>query len=78
MGLNEPMPVRYGKWLSHLARGDFGISLANATPVRDRIWRALPNTLLLDRDSRSPSRSSWRFRSGIYSAIKRNRGSTTR
>ena len=29
--------VRYAKWVSNLVRGDLGISLSNATPVRDRI-----------------------------------------
>src|SRR5215213_5054876 len=28
MGLNEPAPVRYAKWVSNLVRGDFGISPA--------------------------------------------------
>lgn len=47
MGLNEPMVVRYGKWVGSLARGDLGLSLSNATPVKDRILGVLPNTLLL-------------------------------
>ncbi len=47
LGLDEPLVVRYGKWVRSLARGDFGLSMTNATPVRDRIIAALPNTLLL-------------------------------
>jgi peptide/nickel transport system permease protein len=47
LGLNEPVSVRYVKWVSNLARGDLGISLSNATPVRDRIFDVLPNTVLL-------------------------------
>jgi peptide/nickel transport system permease protein len=47
LGLNEPLTVRYVKWVSNLLRGDLGISLSNATPVRDRILGVLPNTLVL-------------------------------
>ncbi len=47
LGLNEPWPERYAQWLSHLVRGDLGLSLYNYTPVRDRILNVLPNTLLL-------------------------------
>jgi peptide/nickel transport system permease protein len=47
MGLNEPVPVRYAMWVGNLARGDLGISLSNATPVKDRIADVLPNTLVL-------------------------------
>jgi peptide/nickel transport system permease protein len=47
LGLNEPVTLRYFKWVSNLARGDLGISLSNATPVRDRIVAVLPNTVLL-------------------------------
>lgn len=47
LGLNEPVAIRYFKWVSNLARGDLGISLSNATPVRDRILGVLPNTVIL-------------------------------
>jgi peptide/nickel transport system permease protein len=47
LGLNEPVAVRYFKWVSNLARGDLGISLSNATPVKDRILAVLPNTVIL-------------------------------
>src|SRR4028119_2152916 len=47
MGLDEPRLVRYGIWLSAIARGDLGLSLNNSTPVRDRIFDVLPNTLIL-------------------------------
>jgi peptide/nickel transport system permease protein len=47
LGLNEPVTVRYFKWVGNLARGDLGISLSNATPVKDRILAVLPNTIIL-------------------------------
>jgi peptide/nickel transport system permease protein len=70
LGLNEPLTVRYVKWLSNLARGDLGISLSNATPVRDRIFDVLPNTILLTGVALLVS-LLLSIPLGIYSAIKR-------
>src|ERR671916_218557 len=70
MGLNEPVPVRYVKWVSNLVRGDLGISLSNATPVRDRIVAVLPNTVLLTGVSLVFS-FLLSIPLGIYSATKR-------
>ncbi len=47
MGLDEPVLVRYGIWVSAVLRGDLGLSLSNNTPVRDRIFDVLPNTIVL-------------------------------
>ena len=47
LGLDKPWPVRYATWLGDVLRGDLGFSLANGTPVADRILTVLPNTLLL-------------------------------
>jgi peptide/nickel transport system permease protein len=47
LGLNDPMHVRYINWLSDVARGDFGESLANGQSVADLIGRRLGNTLAL-------------------------------
>jgi peptide/nickel transport system permease protein len=48
LGLNDPWPQRYIDWVQgvifHL---DFGPSFYNRLPVTDRIWAAIPNTLLL-------------------------------
>jgi peptide/nickel transport system permease protein len=70
MGLNEPVHVRYLKWLGNLARGDLGISLSNATPVKDRIFDVLPNTVLLTGISIVFS-LLLSIPLGIYSATKR-------
>ncbi|MGH2600903.1 MAG: ABC transporter permease [Dehalococcoidia bacterium] len=51
LGLNRPWYERYWEWISHLARGDLGLSLHNYVPVRDRIMAVLPNTLLLTTSS---------------------------
>ena len=45
LGLNDPWPVRYVKWLSAVARLDFGYSFMSRGPVMDLIGQRLPNTL---------------------------------
>src|SRR4051794_18766997 len=72
LGLNEPVAVRYFKWVSNLARGDLGISLSNATPVKDRILSVLPNTVILTGVSLLVSLAV-SIPLGVYSAT--NRGS---
>ncbi len=47
MGLDDPLLVRYLKWLGAFLQGDFGYSFFYQMPVRDRILAALPNTLVL-------------------------------
>jgi peptide/nickel transport system permease protein len=46
-GLNDPIPVRYVKWLTTLLRGDLGYSLVTHQPVALMIGDRLPNTLYL-------------------------------
>jgi len=36
-GYGEPLPVRYGRWISRFVRGDFGFSLTYRKPVRQLI-----------------------------------------
>jgi peptide/nickel transport system permease protein len=45
LGLNDPWPIRYVKWVSALARGDFGTSFMSHSSVMDLIQQRLPNTL---------------------------------
>lgn len=47
LGLDDPMPVQYLRWLGHIATGDFGHSYVNGEPVFDIFARKLPATLLL-------------------------------
>ena len=47
MGLDDPLLVRYFKWLASFIKGDFGVSLVSHIPVSTRIWAAIPNTFLL-------------------------------
>jgi peptide/nickel transport system permease protein len=46
-GLDQPLLVRYGKWLLAFLQGDFGYSHFYNMWVRDRILVVLPGTLLL-------------------------------
>jgi peptide/nickel transport system permease protein len=45
LGLNQPWPIRYVKWVSSVAQLDFGYSFMSRGPVMDLIWQRLPNTL---------------------------------
>ena len=47
-GLDRPLPERFGKWVSRLARLDLGESFVDRRPVSERIREALPYTLLLN------------------------------
>ena len=47
LGLDQPIHVRYVRWLGALAHGDLGYSFTRNRPVLDVIKEILPNTLLL-------------------------------
>lgn len=46
-GVNDPIPVQYGKWLVNAVQLDFGRSYDTLYPVTTEIWKALPNTFAL-------------------------------
>ncbi len=45
--LDEPLPIRYGYWISGVLRGDLGESVRTQEPVLDLILQKLPVTLEL-------------------------------
>lgn len=47
MGLDRPMIVRYGIWLTHILRGDLGKSVRDGRPVLDVLLLKLPTTIEL-------------------------------
>ncbi len=47
LGLDDPLPVQYARWVGNLARGDWGDSFVTNERVIDRISQRLPATLLL-------------------------------
>ncbi|HEY1939383.1 MAG TPA: ABC transporter permease [Candidatus Angelobacter sp.] len=46
-GLDQPLPVRYWRWIKSSAKGDFGYSFAYDTPAATLLWPRARNTLLL-------------------------------
>jgi peptide/nickel transport system permease protein len=46
-GVNDPIPVKFWKWVSGFARGDFGFSFEYMKPVREIIWARLGYTLVI-------------------------------
>jgi peptide/nickel transport system permease protein len=47
MGLNQPVLVRYGRWLADFVRGDMGTSYSYSMPVEEMIGSKLPITITL-------------------------------
>jgi peptide/nickel transport system permease protein len=47
-GLDQPLVVRYGRWLRSATRADFGYSIAYNAPVAPLLWSRARNTLLLN------------------------------
>ncbi len=45
LGLDQPLPIRYVKWLWAFLRGDMGFSFNSRSPVLDLIVQRLPTTL---------------------------------
>jgi peptide/nickel transport system permease protein len=72
MGLDQPGPVRYVRWLQGMMAGDPGQSLVANKPVADIISERLPNTLTLAALSALVS-LPFAFLIGIASAIARGR-----
>lgn len=46
-GLDQPLAVRYVRWLAGVARGEMGWSISLDAPVRAALWPRLLNTLAL-------------------------------
>ncbi len=46
-GMDQPLPVRYFRWLSSAAKGELGFSFAYNAPVAPLLWARARNTLLL-------------------------------
>jgi peptide/nickel transport system permease protein len=47
LGLNDPLPIQYGKWLGRVLQGDLGMAITTKRPVAVEILDRLPNTLVL-------------------------------
>jgi peptide/nickel transport system permease protein len=47
LGLDDPLPLQYLRWLGDMASGDMGLSYASRTPVSDQVLPALAVTVSL-------------------------------
>lgn len=47
LGLDDPLLVRYGRYLGGLLKGDLGVSYKNKLSVAEQIMERFPNTLIL-------------------------------
>ena len=47
MGLDDPVLVRYGRWVADFVQGDWGESYSYNLPVKDRVLEKLPATAAL-------------------------------
>jgi len=45
LGLNDPLPLQFGHFVTNAVQGDFGISYRNQRPVSDLIAERLPATM---------------------------------
>lgn len=46
-GLDQPLAMRYGRWLASAVHGDLGFSIAYNAPVAPLLWSRAVNTLVL-------------------------------
>ena len=47
LGIDQPIPIQFAKWIRNLLSGDLGLSYVQNRPVTEVIWDAFPNTVLL-------------------------------
>ena len=47
LGLDDPVHVRYFKWVAAFMQGDWGWSFSSRIPVLDLIWQRVPTTLIV-------------------------------
>lgn len=48
LGLDDPTPVRYGKWIRNLAKGDLGYSSTYKQDVKKILLKPLSNTIFIN------------------------------
>ena len=48
LGLDQPLPVQYGRWLSQAMQGELGTSYITGRPVSQMLAERLPRTIVLN------------------------------
>ena len=71
LGLNDPAPVRYLRWLGNVLQGDLGYSHVNQNSISQSLANRLPPTLLLCAVAVIPA-SLLGLIMGIIAALRRN------
>lgn len=71
LGLNDPIPVQFVRFVGNAAQGEFGISYRMARPVREIILERLPATLELAFVSGSLALLIG-IATGVYTALQRD------
>lgn len=71
MGLNDPLPVQYFRWLGNVVQGNLGVSYNTLEPVSSLVGERLPNTLLLAGVALLAS-IAVSIPLGVYCAVRRN------
>lgn len=46
-GLDQPLPIQYFIWIGRVLTGEFGMSIANNSPVAGEVFRAFGNTIVI-------------------------------
>lgn len=72
LGLNDPLPVQYFKWISQVLQGNLGYTIKTGQPVGHLILERLPATLLLTGTSFFIA-FALGVPLGVYSATNRNK-----
>ena len=55
IGLDQPLPVQYARWLFAVVRGDLGASIATRVPVLTLLSQRVPATVLAREPMQEPS-----------------------
>ena len=71
LGLTDPVPVQFARFVGGAVRGDFGLSYRNGTPVAEMIADRLPATLELALVS-AVFATVFGIALGVYTAIRRD------
>jgi len=71
MGLDDPIPIRYVKWMGNILQGDFGKSFMYRRPVLEVVKQPLKNTIFINVFSVILALAIT-IPLGIHCAVKRN------
>lgn len=71
LGLNEPIIIRYFRWLAEMLKGNFGRSISTGTPINTILSTYLPATILLSSIALFAS-AVLGIAIGIVSAVRQN------